>query len=54
MNKIQEAQIAFKVIKNIAELETILWNRYYEELLQLMIDQDKAEALKQNTQNFIF
>jgi hypothetical protein len=54
MKKIQEAQIAFKVWENIAELETILWDRYYKEFLQLMIDQDKAEPLIQNTQDFIF
>lgn len=54
MNKIQEAQIAFKVIENMAELETILWDQYYKEFLQLMIDKDKAEALKQDAQDFIF
>lgn len=54
MNKIQEAQIAFKVWENIAELEMILWDRYYKQFLQLMIDQHKEEALKQNTQDFIF
>ena len=52
MNKIQEAQIAFKVWENIAELETILWDQYYKEFLQLMID--KAETLKQDAQDFIF
>lgn len=54
MNKIQDAQIAFKLWENIAALETILWDRYYKEFLQLIIDQDKAETLKQDTQDFIF
>ena len=54
MSKIQEAQIAFKLWENIAQLETILWDRYYKEFMQLLIDTDKTEALKQNTQDLIF
>jgi hypothetical protein len=54
MNKIKEAQIAFKLWENIAHLETILWDRYYKEFLQLMIEQEEAEQLKQETQDFIF
>ena len=54
MNKIQQAQIAFKVITHMAELETILWDQYYKEFLQLMIDKDNAETLKQDAQDFIF
>jgi hypothetical protein len=54
MNKIQEAQIAFKLWENIAHLETILWDRYYKEFLQLMIEKDEVEQSKQNTHDFIF
>ena len=54
MNRSQEAQIAFKLWENIAHLETILWDRYYKEFLQLMIEEDEAEQLKQETRNFIF
>ena len=54
MNKIHDAQIALKVWENIAKLETLWWARYYKEFLKLMIDQDKANPLNQNTQDFIF
>ena len=54
MNKIQEAQIAFKLWENIAQLETILWDRYYKEFLQLMIEKNEAKQLKRETQDFIF
>lgn len=54
MNKIKEAQIAFKLWENLSELETILWNRFYKEFLQLMIEQDQAAQLNQDTQDFIF
>ena len=54
MNKIQDAQIAFKLWENIAHLETILWDLYYKEFLQLMIEKKEAEQLKQKTQDFIF
>jgi hypothetical protein len=54
MNKIQETQIAFKLWENIAHLETILWDRYYKEFLQLMIKKDEAKKSKQETQDFKF
>ena len=54
MKKSQESQIAFKLWENIVQLETILWDRYYKEFLQLIIDQENAQALKQDTQDFKF
>ena len=54
MNQIQEAQIAFKLSEYMSELETILWDRYYNEFLQLMIEQHQTPQLNQDTQDFIF
>jgi len=38
MNKNDEAQFAFNLLIKMAELEKILWDRYHEQFMDLLIE----------------
>ena len=44
MNKRKEAIIAFKMCEQMAELQSILWDLYWEDFLDLMDEQDFTES----------
>jgi hypothetical protein len=49
MNKKKEVQNAFKMWEHLAELESILWNRYYDDFLDLCVEQENANSSKKDT-----
>ena len=49
MNKKKEIITAFKMCEHMAELESILWDLYYEDFLDLIIEQDKAKSSQDDT-----
>ena len=51
---IDASPLFYTEVENMSELETILWDRYYKEFLQLMIEQVHTTQLNQDTQDFIF
>jgi hypothetical protein len=42
MKKNKEVNIAFRIWEHIAQLESLLWDRYCDEFLDLTIEQDDA------------
>ena len=46
----QEARCAFKLWEKLAEIENILWERYYNEFMDLMID-NSSQSSSDNQQN---
>jgi hypothetical protein len=46
MNKKQEAMTAFKICEHMAELQSVLWDLYYEDFLGLINQQDDVESSK--------
>jgi hypothetical protein len=50
MEKNKEVNIAFRIWEHITQLESILWNRYYDEFLDLAIEQDDAKISKDASQ----
>ena len=42
MNKNKEVNIAFRIWEHITQLESILWDRYCDQFLDLTIEQDDA------------
>jgi hypothetical protein len=51
MEKNIEVNIAFKIWNHIAQLESILWDRYRDEFLDLTIEQDDANISKDDSQD---
>ena len=49
MNKKKEVINAFKMWQHMAELQSILWDLYYDEFLDLIIEQENANASKDDT-----
>ena len=49
MNKKKQIITAFKMWQHMAELESILWDLYYEDFLDLYIEQDNADSSKEDT-----
>jgi len=49
MNKKKEVTTAFKMWEHMAELQSILWDMYYDDFLDLIIEQEKAKPLKDDT-----
>jgi hypothetical protein len=51
MEKNKEVNIAFRIWEHITQLESILWDRYYDEFLDLAIEQDDAKISHDGSQN---
>jgi hypothetical protein len=49
MNKNKEVITAFKICEHMAELQSILWDLYYEDFLDLIVEQDNAKSSKDDT-----
>ena len=49
MNKKKQVITAFKMWEYMAELESILWDLYYDDFLDLIIEQDNANSSKDDT-----
>jgi len=43
MNKDKEVITAFKIWEHMAELQSILWDLYYDDFLDLIIEQENAK-----------
>ena len=44
MNKKQEVMTAFKICEQMADLQSILWDLYYEEFLNLINEQHDTKS----------
>ena len=51
MEKNREVNIAFRIWNHLEQLESILWDRYRDEFLNLTIEQDDANISKDNNQD---
>ena len=51
MEKNLEVNIAFRIWNHLNQLESILWDRYRDEFLNLTIEQDDANIAKDNNQD---
>jgi hypothetical protein len=51
MEKNKEVNIAFRIWEHITQLESILWDRYYDEFLDLTIEQDDANISQDDSQD---
>ena len=49
MNKDKQIIIAFKMCEHMAELQSILWDLYYEDFLDLCVEQNNAYSSKEKT-----
>ena len=46
MNKKQEIRTAFKICEHMADLQSILWDLYYEDFLDLINEKDDTISSK--------
>ena len=51
MKKNKEVNIAFRLWDQITQLESILWDRYRDEFLDLTIEQDDTNLSRDDRQN---
>jgi hypothetical protein len=51
MEKNKEVNIAFRIWEHMTQLESILWDRYYDEFLDLAIEQDDAKISQDDSQD---
>ena len=51
MKKNKEVNIAFRIWEHIAQLESILWDRYYDDFLDMTIEQDDANFSQDDSQD---
>ena len=51
MEKNKEVNIAFRLWDSITQLESILWDRYYDEFLDLTVEQDDASISQDDSQD---
>ena len=51
MQENKEINIAFRLWDQITQLESILWERYYDEFLNLSIEQVDKDLSQQRTQD---
>jgi hypothetical protein len=51
MEKNMEVNIAFRIWNQLNQLESILWDRYRAEFLNLTIDQDDMDPLQDDSQD---
>ena len=50
MKKNEEVNIAFRIWEHIAQLESLLWDRYYQQFLDLNIEQVDAKISQDDKQ----
>ena len=48
MNKDKEVITAFKIWEHMAELQSILWDLYYDEFLDLICEQENEKSSKED------
>lgn len=46
MDKHQEVQSAFKLLEKLTEIESILWDRYFNEFLDLIFEDPSQNSLE--------
>ena len=51
MDKHKEARSAFKLLEMLGEIESILWERYCNEFLELLIDDNPSQRSSEHIQN---
>jgi hypothetical protein len=51
MTRKEEIQSAFKIWQLMAQLQSILWDRYHQDLVDLLQHQEDAKALRPWTKN---
>ena len=51
MKKNKEVNIAFRIWEHITQLESILWDRYYDDFLDMTIEQDDANFSQDDSQD---
>jgi hypothetical protein len=51
MEKNKEINIAFRIWEHITQLESILWNQYYDEFLDLTIEQVDKDHSQDDSQD---
>ena len=51
MKKNKEVNIAFRIWDHITQLESILWDRYCDEFLDLTIEQDDENISQDDSQD---
>jgi len=51
MKKNTEVNIAFRIWEHITQLESILWDRYYDEFLDLTIEQVDKDPSQDDSQD---
>ncbi len=51
MKENREVNIAFRLWEHITQLESILWDRYYDDFLDLTIKQDDANISHDDSQD---
>ena len=51
MKKNKEVNIAFRLWEQITQLESILWDRYCDEFLDLTIEQDDSNISQDDSQD---
>ena len=51
MKKNKEVNIAFRIWEHITQLESILWDRYYDDFLDLTIEHDDANISQDDSQD---
>jgi hypothetical protein len=49
MNKDKQVITAFRIWEHMAELQSILWDLYYDDFLDLIIEQEKENSSKGDT-----
>jgi hypothetical protein len=52
MNEKEHVQLAFTLWQQLAKIENLLWDRYYKEFLELILEREKPPMNK--TQEFVF
>ena len=52
MNEKEQVQLAFTLWRQLAKIEALLWNRYYKQFLELLLEKEKPPINK--IQEFVF
>jgi hypothetical protein len=52
MNDDKQTRMAFTLWQNMASLEKMLWDRYYKEFLQLLLDTKQDEDRNDDSYKF--
>ena len=54
MNKKEQIQRAFNLCEQLAKIEDLLWDRYYKEFLELILEKEDKRELNNDTEDFVF